>query len=126
LTLSESVSMQSMTQSLQFLRKSKLSFRFAFQKIIREWKTVVFLSLTAGVFVGSVSLLWKEGIFASSTIGIGIFVSVILSSSFGTFIPILLHAFKLDPKVASGPVVLMFADVLTTLFYLTLASYWLL
>ncbi len=126
LTLSESVSMQSMTQSLQFLRKAKISFSFAFKKIIKEWKTVGFLSLTAGLFVGIVSLFWQEGGLASATIGIGIFVSVILSSSFGTFIPIVLHALKLDPKVASGPVVLMFADVLTTLFYLTLASYWLL
>jgi len=126
LTLSESVSMQSMTQSLQFLRKSRPSFKYALYKILREWKTVALLSLTAGLVVGSISLLWQEGPHPSTIIGIGIFVSVILSSAFGIMIPIFLHAFRLDPKVASGPVVLMFADVLTTLFYLTLASYWLL
>ncbi len=126
LTLSESVSMQSMTQSLQFLRKAQLSIQFALKKIIKEWKTVVFLSLTSGGFVGAISLLWGEGALSSCTIGLGIFVSVLLSSSFGTLIPILLHALRLDPKVASGPVVLMFADVLTTFFYLSLATYWLL
>lgn len=126
LTLSESVSMQSMTQSFQFLRKSRLSLRFIFLKILREWKTVALLSATSGLFVGAISLFWGDGILASLTIGIGIFVSVILSASFGILIPIFLHAFRLDPKVAAGPVVLMFADVLTTLFYLTLASYWLL
>ena len=39
--------------------------------------------------------------------------------------PALLHALRLDPKIASGPVTLAVADVLTLLFYFSLAS-WLL
>jgi magnesium transporter len=122
LTLSESVSMQSMTQSMQILKKPKISLSYTFSRLFREGKTVTLLSITSGLVVGLISIFWGDGIVASLTIGIGIFVSVILAAGFGTLIPILLHTFSLDPKVASGPVVLMLADILTTLFYLTLAS----
>ena len=41
---------------------------------------------------------------------------------FGLSVPSLLHAFKLDPKIAAGPVTLAFTDVFTLLFYFTLAA----
>jgi magnesium transporter len=45
---------------------------------------------------------------------------------FGISLPVVLHKMKLDPKVASGPVVLMVADMLTTALYLSLSAWWLL
>ncbi len=126
LTLSESVSMQSMTQSIQFLRSPRFSWGHAFKKIIMEWKIVSYISVSCGVVIGTLSLFWGEGVLPSLTIGIGIIISVIFSALFGITIPILLHRTKLDPKIASGPVVLMIADILTTLFYLSFATWWLL
>jgi magnesium transporter len=126
LTLSESISMQSMTQSLQYVKQSKTTFKYLYLKAIKEWKTVSIISLTAGTVIGSLSLLWGDGLMPSFVIGFGIFSSVMISSFFGTLIPIILHSRQLDPKVASGPVVLTLADVLTTLIYLSLASWWLL
>lgn len=126
LTLSESISMQSMTQSLQFVKQSKTNIKYLYLKALKEWKTVSLISLTAGTIIGSLSLLWGDGIMPSFVIGFGIFISVMISSFFGTLIPIILHSRKLDPRVASGPVVLTLADVLTTLIYLSLASWWLL
>jgi len=37
-------------------------------------------------------------------------------------VPALLHALKLDPKIAAGPVTLAFTDIFTLLFYFTLAA----
>jgi magnesium transporter len=125
LALSESVSMQSMAHCLQLLRSPINKKKVLFFKAFKDWKTVIVMSLTCGLLVGGVSLLWKDGIMPSITIGLGIFISVIISAGFGIIFPILLHKARLDPKVASGPVVLMFADVLTTTLYLSLASWWL-
>jgi magnesium transporter len=126
LTLSESISMQSMTQCLQSVKNSQASFKYIFLRSLKEWKVVLLIALTSGIVIGSLSLLWGDGFKPSLTIGIGIIFSVMLSSFFGTLIPIILHSKSLDPKVASGPVVLTLADVLTTLLYLSLASWWLL
>lgn len=126
LTLSESTSMQSMTQALQFLRRPRFSWRVAWGVAKREWELIWLLAITCGLVVGSFSLLWRDGLMASVTICIGIICSVAISAAFGIAIPILLHRFKLDPKVAAGPVVLMIADMLTTALYLSLAFWWLL
>ncbi len=126
LTLSESTSMQSMTQSLLFLRRPRFQWRTAIARGVREWQLAVLLAVSSGFIVGSLSLLWGDGFKPSLCIGIGICLSVILSVIFGITLPVLLYRMKLDPKVASGPVVLMVADMLTTMLYLSLAAWWLL
>jgi magnesium transporter len=126
LTLSESIAMQSMTQSLHLVRQPNISWRRVFHRIFIEGKMVILLALTSGIAVGLISLLWGSGMGPSTTIAIALFVSISVSASVGASIPLVLHARSLDPKVASGPVVLMFADVITTSIYLTLATWWLL
>lgn len=126
LTLSESISMQSMTQTLQMLRKERLSLRHMLHLVGMEWRIITLLSLTCGVVVGVMSLFWGSGLAPSMTISVGIVISIIVSATLGASIPLLLHARRLDPKVASGPVVLMFADIITTAIYLGLATMFLL
>ncbi|MES2273509.1 MAG: magnesium transporter [Chlamydiota bacterium] len=126
LTLSESTSMQSVAQSLQFLRRPRFRWRIAWRAAIREWQLVLLLALTSGLLVGVLSLLWADGYLPSIAIGVGIMGGVAISAIFGIAMPIVLHRFRLDPKMAAGPVVLMIADILTTGFYLAIASWWLL
>ena len=45
-----------------------------------------------------------------------------LACLLGLSIPSLLHALRLDPKIAAGPLTLALADILTLLFYLSIAS----
>jgi magnesium transporter len=125
LTLSESISMQAMTHSIQFLRRPRTSFISVMKKVFCESRIVILMAISSGLIVGVISLLWGDGTLASTTIGVGIMISVFISSSFGIILPMALHYSRLDPKVASGPVVLMLADVLTTAIYLSLAT-WLL
>ena len=125
LTLSESVSMQSMTHALQFIRRPKIKMDAVIKTAIKEGRIVVLIGISSGIIIGFVSLLWKDGPMPSLVIGSGIIISVAISGLFGLIFPILIHKTKLDPKVASGPVVLMLADVLTTAIYLGLASWWL-
>lgn len=125
LTLSESISMQSMTQSMQLIKKTHRTWKYTLGSLIREWQVVALLAITSGVIVGTVSLLWGDGITPGFVIMFGIMTSVYITSTIGSIVPLLIHARKWDPRVAAGPVVLMFADVLTTFFYLSLGT-WLL
>jgi magnesium transporter len=40
-------------------------------------------------------------------------------------VPAALHALKLDPKIAAGPLTLALSDIFTLLFYFNLAKYFL-
>jgi magnesium transporter len=125
LTLSESISMQSMTYSLQLLSRPKLTRKRVLFQIVEEWKMVFLLAITCGLIVGGMSFLWGGGAPPAFAIATGIFLSVTITGTLGAAIPLILHSRKLDPKVAAGPVVLMFADVITTLIYLGLSTWWL-
>ncbi len=125
LTLSESISMQSMTQSLHLVRQANISTRQILKRIFTEAQMVILLAVTCGILIGFISLLWGGGWGPSVTIASSLFISISLSASIGASVPLILYARAWDPKVASGPVVLMMADVLTTAIYLSLAT-WLL
>ena len=125
LTLSESTSMQSMAQSLQFLRGPRFSWKRIQYLAFREWQLSILLSVSLGLLVGAFSLLWGDSYLPSVAIGCGILGGVTFSSIFAIVIPIGLNRLRLDPKVASGPLVLMIADMLTTAIYLSLATWWL-
>jgi len=126
LSLSESISMQSMTHSIQILKRPRLTRKGSFFLALREFKVVLLMALSAGLIVGMISLLWRGGGYASATIGFAIIISVVIAAFFGILFPIILRKTRLDPKVASGPVVLTLADILTTSIYLSLATWWLL
>ena len=126
LTLSESSSMQSMTQSLLFLRRPNFRWKLAISRGLKEWQLGMLLAVSLGAIVAGFSLFWGDGWLPSLCIGVGITLSVIISVLFGMSLPVALHLLRKDPRVASGPVVLMIADILTTAIYLGLSSWWLL
>jgi magnesium transporter len=55
-------------------------------------------------------------------IGAAIAASMVAACLYGVLLPTLLRAFKADPRIASGPLVLASADVTTLLVYLGLGA----
>jgi len=122
LSLSESVSMQTVMQVLLLIRKEGLTFRRYLKMYVKEIQVVGLVAFTCALIVASLSPFWGDGLPVALVIGFGIFISVFISSFLGAILPLVFHKLNLDPKIASGPVVLMIADVGTTLIYLTLAT----
>ena len=57
----------------------------------------------------------------ATVVGSSIFLSLLMGCLLGLGIPSLLHALRLDPKIAAGPVMLAVTDVFTLLFYFSIA-----
>lgn len=125
LALSESISMQAMTQSIVDIGKHLNLWHQWVKNLFQELKLFLLLATSSGLIVGSVSLLWGDGLAPAAIIAISIMISVTITALIGILIPVLIHRWRLDPKIASGPIVLMLADVLTITIYLTL-GFWLL
>ncbi len=125
LSLGESIAMQSMTLSLQFLYFGKLHWARVLKRIVVEWKTAILLGFSCAFLVGSVFWVWNATFHTMLAVTLSIFFAMIFSSTLGTLFPIILHSASLDPKVAAGPVVLMLTDILTTVTYLAFSN-WLL
>jgi magnesium transporter len=122
LGLAESVSIQSMTVAIQALRATEPTLAWYARALRREAGTAVLLGTAAGSVVATIVWIWRGAGLAAITIGGSIALALGAACFFGLTVPTLLHAFKLDPKIAAGPVTLAFTDISTLLFYFTLAT----
>jgi len=125
LALSESVSMQSMTLTLQTLAHGPRQWSLLFGAIRREFLTAILLGFASGLSVGLISFIWKRQALASAAIGTSIALAMVTACILGVLIPGAVKAFRRDPGIASGPIVLALADIATLIFFFNLAG-WLL
>jgi magnesium transporter len=125
LGLGESVSIQSMTVAIQGLRGGTPNFAWYLRNLRRELATALLLGLACGTVVGLIVWLWRGEGLAALAIGSSILLALGTASLFGLSVPTVLHALKLDPKIAAGPITLALTDIFTLLFYFSLATWWL-
>jgi magnesium transporter len=123
LGLGESVSIQSMTVTIQALRTNKPTRRWYLLTLWRETFTALLLGGACGLVVGLIVLIWQRAQMAAVVIGASVTFCLLAACVAGLSVPTLLHALKLDPKIAAGPITLAIADVVTLLFYFNLAKF---
>ena len=115
--LAESVSMQSMTLFIQALRVTPPSRAWYLAALRREAATATLLGIVCGCVVGAIVWAWHGQAGAAAAIGASVLLSFETACLLGLSVPSLLHALKLDPKIAAGPVTLALTDIATLLFY---------
>jgi magnesium transporter len=119
LGLNESVGAQSMSVTIQALRSARVTWRWFVTAFRRELVTALFLGLACGILVAIIVWLWRRDTLAAWVIGSSIALSLVTACLFGLGVPSLLHRFKLDPKIAAGPITLALADFFALVFYFT-------
>ena len=125
LALAESVSIQSMTLTLQVFLQEKVSWRRIFTGVRKELLIAIMLGGGSGIVVGATAFFWKGDFSEGLAIAASIWLSVITACLLGVIVPTAIRTFRVDPKIAAGPIVLAAADIATVLFYFTTAA-WLL
>jgi magnesium transporter len=119
LGLNESVSMQSMSVTIHALRSINVSWDWLASAFRRELATAVLLGVSCGLVVCIIAWVWRDDLRAAVVIGGSIALSLVTACAFGLAVPSLLHRFKLDPKIAAGPVTLVLADFIALVIYFT-------
>ena len=121
LTLSEAVSVQSMTITLQSLHERAINWRQFLRALRIELMTAAFLGIACGGLVGLIAWVWKREPMVALAIACSICLAIITACILGVLLPTAVRGLKGDPKIASGPVVLAAADIATLLFYFNLS-----
>lgn len=125
LALAESVSIQSVTLTLDTLHGKPTTWAVLLRKTARELRTGALLGLSCGLLIAMVALFWMGEFRVALCLLGGIGGGVAVAAAVGVFLPNLLRLIHRDPQVAAGPVALVFADLITLLLYFSLA-HWLL
>lgn len=123
LGLGESVSVQSLTVTLQALHAQPITWKWFLRAVRKELATAAMLGGMSGLLVGLIVYVWRGTGLAAVVIGVSLLLAISVACLIGIAIPSLLHRFKLDPRIAAGPIALAAADVSTLLFYFNLARW---
>ena len=121
LALNESVSMQSMSVTIHALRSVSVTRQWLATAFRREVTTALLLGISCGALVSAIVWLWRDDLRGAFVIGGSIMLSLVTACALGLGVPSLLHRFKLDLKIAAGPVTLALADFIALMIYFTAA-----
>lgn len=123
LALAESVSIQSVSLTLQVLHGQTVTLRWLASRLRVEFATGVFLGVASAFCVAIVATLWLwQPVVTFCLLG-GIAGGVTCAATLGVAIPNLLHLLNREPQVAAGPVALASTDIITLLIYFSLARW---
>jgi magnesium transporter len=96
-----------------------------FQRLRSELATGFLLGLASSLVLVLIELLWLGHSRMALCILGGVTGGVAAAAVLGMSIPVVLRWFRLEPRVAAGPVALAGTDIVTILLYFNLAR-WLL
>lgn len=92
------------------------------------WKEVgvgLFNGLCLGMLIAFVAFLWQGNPWLGIVVGIAMMANTLIAVSLGGTLPLIMRLFKLDPALASGPILTTVTDMCGFFLVLSFASMWL-
>lgn len=133
LDMAGNVGTQSLAVTIRVLMDENLKGSQKILLILKEMK----VGLCNGLFLGSLSFIFigvyicffkhtpaGNAFLISACVGVALLAAMIISSLVGTVVPLFFHKLKVDPAVASGPLITTVNDLVAVITYYGLA--WLL
>ncbi|HRK61264.1 MAG TPA: magnesium transporter [Candidatus Omnitrophota bacterium] len=122
LGLSESIGIQGATIVVRNLSQGHIPFANLRSLFLKEGGAGFLIGLICAAIVGGIALVWKDNALLGLAIGGSMVVAIAISGLIGLLLPILFKAIKVDPAIASGPLVLALCDIQTLIVYFNLSG----
>lgn len=94
--------------------------------VFRVWRKEISVGLingiALGVLIGMVAWLWKGNPWIGLVVGLALTINTLVAVSVGGLVPLLLKARKIDPAVASGPMLTTITDMCGFFLVLSIAT----
>lgn len=130
LDMAGNVGTQSLAVTIRVLMDENLTGKDKLKLVVKEMKVGfcngALLGIMALVCLGVYIALFKGYAFGtamviSACVGVSLLVAIVISSLIGTLVPMLFHKMKIDPAVASGPLITTVNDLVAVVTYYGLA-----
>lgn len=130
LDMAGNVGTQSLAVTIRVLMDEDLAGKDKLSLVVKEMK----VGFSNGLLLGVLALLCLgvyikvfkgytiyQAFMVSGCVGISLLVAMIISSLVGTMVPLFFHKIKVDPAVASGPLITTMNDLVAVVTYYGLA-----
>jgi Mg2+ transporter (mgtE) len=113
---------QSLAVVVRGLAGRDLSRAEAGRLILREMLVGLIIGAVCGSIISIVAYFWQGNPYLGLVVGGSLFVTLIIGNLEGTIIPLIFYKLKLDPAVASGPLITTLSDMISLSVYFSIAT----
>lgn len=113
---------QSLAVVVRGLAYEDLDFKAASRLVMRELWVGVLIGITCSILITMIAYLWRGSLMLGLVVGSSLLLTLIIGTLAGTIIPLILYRFRVDPAVASGPLITTINDILSLLIYFGIAT----
>ena len=123
--LGGNIGTQSITLIVRGLSTGQISLKKGVHHIFRETGIGLLIGILFGMLVALVTCGWQHSIGLGVVVGLSMTINMMCATLIGTCTPFILKKIKIDPAIASGPVIATTIDVIGLFIYFTLATLYL-
>lgn len=120
--LGGNIGTQSITLIVRGLSTGEVTLSSAVHHIFREMGVGLIIGTIFGLFVALVTWGWRDNVYLGTVVGLSMLINMTMATIVGTFTPFALKKFKIDPAVASGPVIATTIDIMGLTVYFSLVT----
>ena len=113
---------QSLAVVVRGLVSEDLDTKKMLKLIFRELLVGIIIGIVCSVVISIIAYIWQGSFVLGLVVGSSLLITLIIGTLAGTIIPLILHKFKVDPAVASGPLITTINDILSLLIYFGIAT----
>lgn len=113
---------QSLAVVVRGLVTEELTMKKTLGLVFRELLVGIILGVVCGAVISVIAYIWQGSFTLGLVVGSSLVATLIIGTLAGTIIPLILNKFKVDPAVASGPLITTINDILSLLIYFGIAT----
>jgi magnesium transporter len=117
------VAIQSSAVMVRAIATEQIRPRDAAARLAREVGVSIITGIACAGFIFATSVLWWGDPRLGTVVSLAMMSVILISTSVGAFVPLLMHRARIDPALATGPFVTTSNDVLGIVIYLSLAGW---
>lgn len=111
------VGVQSSAIIVQGLANNTLGFDNLFQRLGKEFLVALLNGLICSTLLLFYTIFFKDSYELAATVSIALMLVIIFAGLFGTFVPLMLDKYKIDPALATGPFITTMNDIVGLFIY---------
>jgi len=113
---------QSLAVVVRGLAVNDLDKKSILNLIMRECGVGMIIGVTCGILISIIAYVWLGNPMLGVVVGASLLLTLIIGTLAGTIIPIFLYRIKIDPAVASGPLITTLNDIFSLIIYFGIAT----
>lgn len=112
------VGVQSSSIVVQGIAANIIDLQSTTRKLLKELVVALFNGSILSALIFSYNIIFSDSFTLTITVSVALIAVIMFASVFGTFVPMILHRFRIDPALATGPFITTVNDIMGIFIYL--------